>query len=62
MGSSLAFPGPLAQSWEAVAQRAWEDLGGPRTNKERDFSGKLGSDLSLLPSLSCRALEGMLGR
>lgn len=61
MGSSLGCPSPLAQSWEALAERgrAWEGLG--QTRKEA-FQENLVLNLASTPSLSSlRALEGKLG-
>lgn len=61
MGSSLGCPSPLAQSWEASAQRgrAWEGLG--QTRKEA-FQENLVLNLASTPSpSSLRALEGALG-
>ena len=61
MGSSLACPGPLAQSWEAAAERGrtWEGLG--QTRKEA-FQENLVLNSASTPSpSSCWALEGKLG-
>lgn len=61
MGSSLGCPGPLAQSWEASAERgrAWEGLG--QTRKEA-FQENLVLNLASTPCLSSlRALGGKLG-